>query len=330
MSTVATLVLGPLLTVALVVFAVGIAMKFLLYFLVAYRESHTVRGLDARIFFKKAVWLLLPISPAFGKKPVATTARYLFHVCLIAGPVLLASHVVLWQSSRLGLHWPALPGPVSRGFTFVALAGSGIYLARRMVVRKVREESKGSNYAFIVIVLLCFLTGYLLADDSATFDPAHFWSAPGPLGILHAACASVLLVTVAFLYMQVKYRRTLCTTCGACSLRCPAGAIKMSETDGTRSLLYRAKVCVHCETCVTVCPEGAAHMEHVITATPFFRWGFSEMQTVPLAVCTQCQQTFRPLPQVDNVRVKVRHAAAFVCPACKRRLHIQKMRLSRS
>lgn len=284
--------------------------------------------MDGHLFVGKVLWLLLPISPGFGKKPVSTSLRYFFHVCAILGPLFLAAHIAVLETSRLGWHWPTFPDPVSRILTWVVMLGAIIFLLRRVAVSQVRKESKAAHYVFIVIVLLPFLTGYLLSNASDTFDPVMFWKTPGSVGLIHTASSAVLLITVAFLYMQVKYRRALCTTCGACSLRCPMGAIKMSQDESTRSLSYRAKVCVHCETCVIVCPEGAAHMEHVISAAPFYRWGFEEMQHVQLALCSVCKQGFRPLPQVEKVRQLVMHAETAICPTCKRRSHVQRMRLS--
>jgi ferredoxin len=330
MSAVVAFILGPLLWIAFAIFAAGVIVKFALYFLTAARDSRTPSGIDRRLLISKIAWLLLPISPAFGKKPVGTSSRYLFHVCLIVGPLLLGSHVALVEASRLGWRWPTFPDPLSRILTWVVLLGCGAFLLRRLVVARIRAESKMSHFAFIAIVLTPFVTGRLLTDPFETFEPGAFWRDPGGLGVAHAASSAVLLVVVAFLYMQVKYRRALCTTCGACSLRCPVGAIKMSQDGATRSLSYRAKACVHCETCVTICPEGAAYMEHVISAAPFYSWGFKEAQRTPLAFCEVCKQAYRPVPQVEKVRQLVAHGAVSVCPACKRRSHIRKMKLSRS
>ena len=330
MSEFTAFIFSPLLWIAFTIFAIGVAAKFVLYFLVAARESRTSSGMDVHLFVNKVLWLLLPISPGFVKKPFSTSFRYFFHVCAILGPLFLAAHIALLETSRLGWHWPTFPDPVSRILTWVVMLGAIIFLLRRVVVSQVRKESKAGNFVFIVIVLLPFLTGYLLSDAANTFDPEKYWQAPGSLGLIHATSSAALLVAVAFLYMQVKYRRALCTTCGACSLRCPMGAIKMSQDESTRSLSYRAKVCVHCETCVMVCPESAAHMEHVITTAPFFNWGFEEMQRVQLAVCAVCKQGFRPLPQVEKVRQLVTPGEAAICLTCKRRSHVQKMRLSRS
>lgn len=59
-------------------------------------------------------------------------------------------------------------------------------------------------------------------------------------------------------YCHNPETRSLCTGCGLCVQKCPAGALELVAKDGTPQVIFAPEKCVSCDTCIHVCPHNAS------------------------------------------------------------------------
>lgn len=59
-------------------------------------------------------------------------------------------------------------------------------------------------------------------------------------------------------YCHNPETRNLCTGCGRCVSKCPAGALRLVQKNGIAQVAFSPEKCVACDTCIHVCPHNAS------------------------------------------------------------------------
>jgi len=119
---------------------------------------------------------------------VLTVVTFVFHLGLIVTPLLLLSHVLLWEESW-GLSWWTLPDGVADVLTVIVIAGCGYFLVRRVTQPEVRYVTSASDYVILAMVAAPFVTGFLAY---------HQWFAYDIMFILHILSGEILLAAIPF------------------------------------------------------------------------------------------------------------------------------------
>ena len=57
-----------------------------------------------------------------------------------------------------------------------------------------------------------------------------------------------------------------CTTCGACTVVCPTGALALAEEDAAVTVRHDPRLCTGCDLCSRACPEHVLHVERGLDA----------------------------------------------------------------
>jgi nitrate reductase gamma subunit len=124
----------------------------------------------------------------FGAHPVMARVSLVFHTLLFLVPLLLPAHNSL-LSRALGASLPSLPAPLLDLLTLVFLVIGGFFLARRILVPRVRILSTLADYIILLLVAAPFITA---------FAAHHRWFDYHTLLMAHTFVGEVLIAAIPF------------------------------------------------------------------------------------------------------------------------------------
>ncbi len=184
---------GPLFRFSIAVVILGLSRHVVLSvagFLRA-RSRAGYKQIDFGAVLARTLTTLNPVRYMLGGRWFYTILSVLFHVGVILVPLLFLGHIRLWERG-MGVSWPALPSVVADGLTWLTvLTGIGLLLGRALF-KDSREMSRRQDWVLPPLILLAFLTGYLLA---------HPGSNPLDLKVtmlLHVSVSNLLLLITPF------------------------------------------------------------------------------------------------------------------------------------
>jgi NAD-dependent dihydropyrimidine dehydrogenase PreA subunit len=309
-----SLIEGPFLRFVFCAFLVGIAMR-LVFFFRAIVASAGDRDSGQRYVFVALGRFLLPFHMGVKKKPVYASLRYVFHVCMFVVPIFLFGHIVLWEESRFGWGWTALPDTWADRLTLLVLVLCLTFLLRRILIPEVRRSSSLSDYLFVFLASLPFLTGYLLSHGM----PASLPLLQNNMWTLHVLSGEVLLMSAVFLFLRTRLIEDKCTGCGACVLSCPTGTLEANDRGTHRIFHYSHYQCICCGSCVASCPEDAGELRHEVGLRRFLpKPAKLEIRSVRLEPCEKCSALFAPEPQLHEVLTAITDDYPRLCPQCRK------------
>lgn len=304
----------PLLWISFSILIIGIAAR-LVFCVRAVIKSGGGRDFRWKYSLTTFVRLLFPLHNAFTKRPLYATLRYVFHICLFAVPIWLSGHIFMWEESRFEWEWTALPDEWADWMTLLLLFLATFFFLRRIVLRDVRRASSVSDYFFIVMTALPFMTGYFLSHgtlDHIPFLGDNMW-------IIHILSGEAMMIMVAFQFLRTRLSVAKCTGCAACELSCPTGTLESNDGDGQRVFTYSHYQCICCGSCMKTCPEKAAELRHEISFTRFYQIiAKKEIHAVELKECERCGARFAPVPQLDKLGQTSNGDYLRFCPRCRK------------
>lgn len=257
---------------------------------------------------------LLPLHRTFIKKPVYTSLRYLFHICLFVVPLFFYGHIVLWESSWLELSWTSIPDFLADWMSVLFIGLSLFFLVRRILVSDLRKISGLADYLLILIGAATFLSGYFLTHG--TLDNIPFFL--DHLQTLHIFSGEIMIVLAIFLILTSQLDKKKCTGCAACESSCPTGTLEYRDRGNARIFSHSHYLCISCGACLDACPENAARLRHKIGLRHLFQLHSSlPIRTVELQACRSCGTLFAPELQLDRIAQLIRDDYIFLCPRCK-------------
>ena len=190
-----SLVEGPLLWVAFLIFLIGSLLRIVFFVSESRKKDRIVyEHLKWGYVLSTLVRWLLPLNKDIGKNPIFTIVAYIFHVCLIVVPIWFSGHISLWEESRFGWSWAALPDGLVDWMTLIFLATAIFLLLRRIFSKYIRFISTPADYLLLIVTALPFATGYFLTHG--TLDGISFFSEN--MQLLHMASAELMLILIPF------------------------------------------------------------------------------------------------------------------------------------
>ena len=133
-------------------------------------------------------WLIPLGSVSVRAQPLFAVVFYVFHVCLLAVPLFLLAHNMLWKES-FGVGLWSMPDALADAMAVVLMVCTVFLIVRRMVRPEVRIMSTVGDYVFLILTALPFLTGFLAFHQIGPYKD---------MLILHVFFAEVLLISVPF------------------------------------------------------------------------------------------------------------------------------------
>ena len=304
---------GPLVWIAFLLFLAGMFTRVSLsiYTLIKNDKQKDTCFLNMMPTLGRA---FLPFHNALLKKPGYTALRYIFHACLFVVPIWFSGHIGLWEESRFGWSWTPMSDEWIDIMTLVLLGLAVFFFLRRIISSDIRSNSSKSDYLFIIITALPFLTGYFLTHGSLDDIPLlgnNMWT-------IHILSGEAILVTAVFLFCGVRLDIKKCTGCAACELSCPTGTLEFGDKGSLRIFCFSNYQCILCGSCVNTCPEKAAELRHEVSIRKFFQITRKrEICSVKLETCKRCGMAYAPEPQLRKIPERLVHEYLLFCPRCR-------------
>jgi nitrate reductase gamma subunit len=181
---------GPLAWAALLLFFGGIVFRVAqLLVLVHRKERFIISYMSWKYSLRSILHWMTPFAAVnMRRNRVLTVVAFAFHIGLIATPLFLLSHVLLWEESW-GVSWWTLPDAAADALTVVVILGCLYFLGRRLLRPEVRYVTAASDYALLALVAAPFVTGLIAY---------HQWFAYETMFLLHILSGEALLAAIPF------------------------------------------------------------------------------------------------------------------------------------
>ncbi|MFH2204997.1 MAG: TmcC family electron transfer complex membrane anchor subunit [Elusimicrobiota bacterium] len=180
---------GPLLWIAFVISIGGSIYRIAAMISGAKKEKTVLPYMDLHFGLRSILHWVVPFATkSWRLQPAMTVMTFTFHFCLLATPVFLLGHNVLWQESW-GISWRCFPDGLSNVLAITAVVIGLLLLLRRIVNPTVRFVTSFTDYIFIAIVLAPFVTGVLAYYQIFNYQT---------IMLLHMWCGAIWLVAVPF------------------------------------------------------------------------------------------------------------------------------------
>ena len=190
MHDVYSFVTGPMAWLAFLVFIGGGLFKLGgMFYLVAQKERFIFTYMSWKYSFRSILHWMTPFATANWKlHPVLTIVTFAFHICLLATPLFLLSHIILWDEAW-NISWWSFPDALADVMTLVVIFSCLFFMIRRVRQPEVKFVTSTSDFVILAIVAMPFLTG---------FFAYHQWFNYKVSLILHILSGEVMLAAIPF------------------------------------------------------------------------------------------------------------------------------------
>ena len=288
---------GPLLWFVFSIFILCVLAR-MIFFVTAILRSPKLKASGSFAAILSLFRLFVPFHVGILKRPIYAPLRHIFHICLLVVPIWLAGHITLWEESRLGWSWTAIPIEWADVMTLIVITLAAFFFMRRIIMKEVRQNSSIMDFVVILLTALPFLSGYFLVHS--TFESVAFLADNMLYIHIFSSCAMILMAGLLFCRTRMIEKR--CIACTACEQSCPTGTIEYHDQGRQRIFSYSHYQCICCAACVKTCPENAAELRHELSLKRFFQiLGKHVIRTAEMQACEQCGALFAPEPQMQKV-----------------------------
>lgn len=183
-------IMGPLVWISFLIFFVGVVFRlYSMFRLLNKTEKFIYSYMSLKYSLRSIFAWLTPFLPRSTRQsPVFWSVSYIFHLLLFVAPVFLLSHITLLEES-MQWSWFAFSDSVSDILTVVVIVALIFFIIRRFVVPEVKFLTTVSDFIFILIVALPFVTGFLAY---------HQFFAYKYMVIAHVLSGELMLILIPF------------------------------------------------------------------------------------------------------------------------------------
>ena len=181
---------GPLAWVAFIIFIGGSLYRLISMLRLAKKKDVWVYEYTSLWFALRSIlhWIIPFANINSRGRPIFTIVTFAFHICLLAVPIFLLAHIILWDES-FNISWWNLPDSVADIMIIIVIACCGYFLWRRVTQPEAKFVTSGVDYVILAIVVAPFITGFLAYHQWLGYK---FWL------ILYILAGEVMLVAIPF------------------------------------------------------------------------------------------------------------------------------------
>ena len=181
---------GPVLWAAFIIFFGGLMARIgHLYRLSRQKDRVFYNHTDFNWGLKSIFYWLLPWgSASMRQQPIFSFMAFIFHLTLLAVPLFLSAHNILWDEAW-GISLWSLPDALSDVMTVILFVSIIFLVIRRIVRPEVRILTETWDFVLLGLTALPFATGFLAYHQVGPYEL---------LMILHLLTAEIVLILIPF------------------------------------------------------------------------------------------------------------------------------------
>ncbi|MDX1707942.1 MAG: nitrate reductase [Desulfobacterales bacterium] len=179
---------GPALWFTFIFFIGGLLIRMAFLFRLSLKKDRVIYNHANPDWGLRSIfhWIIPFASASMRQQPIFSAVAFIFHLSLLAVPLFLSAHVLLWEEA-FGISLWSLPDGWADGLTLICIAAALFLMVRRRVRPEVKILTSAWDYALLVITTLPFVTGFLAY---------HQWGPYEPMLILHILFSQLLLILI--------------------------------------------------------------------------------------------------------------------------------------
>jgi len=183
-------VTGPLVWISFGIFIVGMIYKIISLIRLTYKKDKVVfNHFSVGWSINSIIHWLIPFgSRGMRERPAFTILTFVFHICLLATPIFLLAHNMLWES-KWNISWWSMSEGVADYMTILFILAAIGMACRRIAYPDVRIVTTSYDFVMLAIVAAPFITGYFAS---------HHWFHYKTMLIIHVLCGEIMLITIPF------------------------------------------------------------------------------------------------------------------------------------
>jgi nitrate reductase gamma subunit len=176
--------------ISFLIFFVGVFFRlYKMFLLVNKTEKFIFSYMSLKYSLRSIFAWLTPFLPVSTRKsPVFWGVSYIFHLLLFLVPLFLLSHVMLLEES-IQLSWITFDDSIADILTIIIILALIFFIIRRFVVPEVKFLTRLSDFVFILIVALPFVTGFLAYHQAFAYST---------MMIVHVLSGELMLILIPF------------------------------------------------------------------------------------------------------------------------------------
>ena len=181
---------GPALWATFIIFLGGLAGRLIILFRLSRRKDRIIYNHASLTWGLKSIfiWLIPWGTASMRNQPIFSLMAFIFHICLLAVPLFLTAHNILWDEA-FGFSLWSMPDNWADVLTLVCIGTILFLLIRRLVRPEVHILTSVWDYTLLVATMLPFLTGFLAYHQFGPYET---------LMILHILFSETLLILIPF------------------------------------------------------------------------------------------------------------------------------------
>ena len=181
---------GPLAWVAFIIFIGGSLYRLISMMKLAKKKDIFAYEYTSLYYGLRSIlhWIIPFANINSRERPVFTVFTFAFHICLLAVPIFLLAHIILWDES-FSISWWSLPDSVADIMAVIVVVCCGYFLWRRLTQPEVKFVTFSSDFIILDIVAAPFITGFLAYHQLFAYKF---------MLILHILCGEIMLAVIPF------------------------------------------------------------------------------------------------------------------------------------